>query len=156
MMSVKQSIVKDYMTTQLIKINENQPVYEAINTLLSNKISGAPVIGDDGKLVGVLSEKDCLRIFANGSFHALPTSNVSDYMSKIVTTVQPETDVFTVADIFLKHTYRRFPVIDGDDLVGIISRRDILKAVQDAINDNSNYSNDQKEYLTEEMKARLQ
>jgi len=156
MMSVKQSIVKDYMTTQLIKINENQPVYEAINTLLSNKISGAPVIDDNGKLVGVLSEKDCLRIFANGSFHALPASNVSDYMSKIVTTVQPETDVFTVADIFLKHTYRRFPVVDGDNLVGIISRRDILKAVQDAINDNSNYSNDQNEYLSEEMKARLQ
>ena len=93
-MTARQPIVKDYMTTQLIKINENQPVYEAINTLLSNKISGAPIIDDDGKLVGVLSEKDCLRIFANGSFHALPASNVSDYMSKIVTTVQPETDVF--------------------------------------------------------------
>ena len=143
------------MTTQLIKIKENQPVYEAINTLLSNKISGAPVINDNGQLVGVLSEKDCLRIFANGSFHALPASNVSDYMSKIVTTVHPETDVFTVADIFLKHTYRRFPVVDGENLVGIISRRDILKAVQDAINDNSNYSTHQKEYLSEEIKARL-
>ena len=154
-MSEKKSIVRDYMSTKLININEDQPVYEAIKTLLANSISGAPVINSNKKLVGVLSEKDCLRIFANGSFHNLPASNVTDYMSKIVTTINPETDVFTAADIFLKHTFRRLPVLDGDDLVGIISRRDILKAVQDAFKDDSYSNPEQKEYLSQEMKAIL-
>ena len=151
----KKSVVRDYMSTKLININEDQPVYEAIKTLLANSISGAPVINSNGELVGVLSEKDCLRIFANGSFHNLPASNVVDYMSKIVTTINPETDVFTAADIFLKHTFRRLPVLDGDGLVGIISRRDILKAVQDAFEDNSYSNPEQKEYLSQEMKALL-
>ena len=154
-MTERQPIVKDYMTTKLININENQPVYDAIKTLLSNRISGAPVVNEAGKLVGVLSEKDCLRIFANGSFHNLPSSNVEDYMSKIVTTINPETDVFTAADIFLKHTFRRLPVIDGDNLIGIISRRDILKAVQDAFQNDSYSASNQKEYLSQEMKAIL-
>ena len=154
-MTERQPIVKDYMTTKLININENQPVYDAIKILLSNRISGAPVVNEAGKLVGVLSEKDCLRIFANGSFHNLPSSNVEDYMSKIVTTINPETDVFTAADIFLKHTFRRLPVIDGDNLIGIISRRDILKAVQDAFQNDSYSASNQKEYLSQEMKAIL-
>jgi len=154
-MTVRQPVVKDYMTTKLINIEHNQPVYDAIKTLLSNRISGAPVVDESGKLVGILSEKDCLRIFANGSFHNLPASNVVDYMSKIVTTVNPDTDVFTAADIFLKHTFRRLPVMDGDKLIGIISRRDILKAVQDAFENDTYFSPDKKEYLSPEMKAIL-
>lgn len=154
-MTERQPVVKDYMTTKLINIEHNQPVYDAIKTLLSNRISGAPVVDESGKLVGVLSEKDCLRIFANGSFHNLPASNVVDYMSKIVTTVSPDTDVFTAADIFLKHTFRRLPVMENNNLVGIISRRDILKAVQDAFENDSFSVSNEKEYLSEEMKAIL-
>ena len=154
-MKARQPVVKDYMTTSLINIPSGQQVYDAIKTLLLNRISGAPVVNDEGELVGVLSEKDCLRIFANGSFHNLPASIVDDYMSKIVTTVNPDTDVFTAADIFLKHTFRRLPVLNGDNLVGIVSRRDILKAVQDAFENDSYFPSDRKEYLSEEMKAVL-
>lgn len=154
-MTARQPLVKDYMTTSLINIQSEQQVYDAIKTLLNNRISGAPVVDKNGKLVGVLSEKDCLRIFANGSFHNLPASIVDDYMSKIVTTVNAETDVFTAADIFLKHTFRRLPVMEGDNLIGIVSRRDILKAVQDAFENDTYFSPKNKEYLSQEMKAIL-
>ena len=76
-------------------------------------------------------------------------------MSKIITTVNPDTDVFTAADIFLKHTFRRLPVLDDENLIGIISRRDILKAVQDAFENDSYFPVEKKEYLSEEMKAIL-
>ena len=151
----RQPLVKDYMTTSIIKIKSGQPVYDAIKTLLENRISGAPVTNKQGKLVGILSEKDCLRILANGSFHNFPASIVDDYMSKIITTVNPDTDVFTAADIFLKHTFRRLPVLDDENLIGIISRRDILKAVQDAFENDSYFPVEKKEYLSEEMKAIL-
>ena len=101
-------------------------IYEAINVLLKSKISGACVVDEDRQIKGVLSEKDCLRIFAHGAFNQLPNAIVADYMSKEVTTVSPEDGLFSVADLFLKHTFRRLPVLDEGKLVGQASRRDVL------------------------------
>ena len=65
-------VVKNYMITRLITLTRDMDVYFAIGLLLKNRISGAPVIDNDNNLVGILSEKDCLRIFANGSFYDMP------------------------------------------------------------------------------------
>ena len=89
---------------------------------------------------------------ANGSFHELPGGTVSRYMTEDVKTVAPETDIFVVADLFLKNHFRRVPVLNGKKLVGQISRCDVLAAVQDIENVKQNTS-PQKEYLSEEMKA---
>ena len=70
-MSEPRPIVKDYMTKAVITVKEDEDVYGAIQTLLNNKISGAPVLDINNNLVGILSEKDCLRIFSNGMFHNL-------------------------------------------------------------------------------------
>ena len=150
----KKPIVNNYMTTRLVTLSENMDVYFAISLLLKNKISGAPVINDKNQLVGILSEKDCLRVFANGSFHNMPGGLVEDFMTKAVATVYKEMDLFMVADIFLKHNYRRMPVVNGDVLVGQISRRDVLCAIQDS----SNQDIDEDEvngYITKEMKDSL-
>jgi len=150
----KKPIVNNYMTTRLITLSENMDVYFAISLLLKNKISGAPVINDENQLVGILSEKDCLRVFTNGSFHNMPGGLVKNFMTKTVATVCREMDLFMVADIFLKHNYRRMPVVNGDILVGQISRRDILCAIQDS----SNHNIDEDEvngYITKEMKDSL-
>ena len=150
----KKPIVGKYMTTRLITLSEDLDVYFAINLLLKNKISGAPVINDKNELVGILSEKDCLRVFANGSFHNMPGGLVNNFMTKAVATVYPEMDLFMVADIFLKHNYRRMPVVSGKKLVGQISRRDVLCAIQDW----SSHKIDDEEingYITKEMKDSL-
>ena len=73
--------------------------------LLKNNISGAPVTDNNNNLVGILSEKDCLRIFANGSFHGMPGGSVDQYMTKAVSTVDISTDLFSVADKFLQHNF---------------------------------------------------
>tara|TARA_Y100000590_G_scaffold227786_1_gene257067 strand:+ start:225 stop:689 length:465 start_codon:yes stop_codon:yes gene_type:complete len=150
----KKPIVNNYMTTRLVTLSENMDVYFAISLLLKNKISGAPVINDKNQLVGILSEKDCLRVFANGSFHNMPGGLVKNFMTKAVATVYQEMDLFMVADIFLKHNYRRMPVVNGDVLVGQISRRDVLCAIQDS----SSHNIDEDEvngYITKEMKDSL-
>ena len=150
----KKPIVNNYMTTRLITLSADMDVYFAISLLLKNKISGAPVINDENKLVGILSEKDCLRIFANGSFHNMPGGLVENFMTKAVATVSRDMDLFMVADIFLKHNYRRMPVVNGDVLVGQISRRDVLCAIQDSSNHDID---DEKinDYITKEMKDSL-
>ena len=148
-------IVKNYMTTNLITLQDEMDVYFAIGLLLKNNISGAPVIDNNNNLSGILSEKDCLRVFANGSFHNMPGGEVSRFMTKVVATVEPNTDLFSVADIFLKHNYRRMPVIKGKKLVGQISRRDVLRAIQDGTSYDMN-SKEINGYITQEMKGSLQ
>ena len=152
-MSIK-PIVKNYMTTRLIYLKEDMDVYLAIGLLLKNNISGAPVVDKNNDICGILSEKDCLRVFANGSFYNMPGGAVSRFMTKTVATVEPETDLFSVADTFLKHNYRRMPVIKGKKLVGQISRRDVLRAIQDSSDYNIN-NDDINGYLTQEMKGLL-
>ncbi len=147
-------VVKNYMITRLITLTREMDVYFAIGLLLKNRISGAPVIDDDQNLVGILSEKDCLRIFANGSFYDMPGGPVSKFMTEAVLTVKPNSDLFSVVDVFLQHNFRRMPVVEGNKLVGQISRRDVLRAIQDS----TSYNVDNKEingYITQEMKGSL-
>ena len=147
-------VVKNYMITRLITLTRDMDVYFAIGLLLKNRISGAPIIDDNNNLVGILSEKDCLRIFENGSFYDMPGGTVSNFMTDVVSTVKPNSDLFSVADVFLQHNFRRMPVVEGKKLVGQISRRDVLRAIQDS----TSYNVDNKEingYITQEMKGSL-
>mgnify|MGYP001472741284 CR=1 FL=1 len=96
--------VQHYMTQNVITVHKDLNIYKAIDKLLHYHISGTPVIDDSGNMVGILTEKDCLRIMANGSFHEMPGGPASRYMSKDVKTVSLETDIFVVADLFLKNT----------------------------------------------------
>jgi CBS domain-containing protein len=121
-------VVRDVMATSLITLRADMPIHEAIALLLKNRISGAPVVDAEQKLVGVLSEKDCLRVFANDAYFHLAGGAVGDYMSRTLSTVGPDDDVFKVADLFLRNSFRRLPVLEGGRLVGQVSRRDILKA----------------------------
>lgn len=121
-------VVRDVMATKLVTLQGDQDVHEAIAVLVKHHISGAPVVDAAGQLIGILSEKDCLRVFASGAYYQLSGGRVGDYMSRQVTTVGPDDDVFKVAEIFLKNSYRRLPVLEAGRLVGQVSRRDILQA----------------------------
>tara|TARA_B100000029_G_scaffold322010_1_gene314394 strand:- start:296 stop:748 length:453 start_codon:yes stop_codon:yes gene_type:complete len=134
----------DYMVTNLITLRENMNVYFAIGLLLKNNISGAPVVDEDNNLIGILSEKDCLRIFADISYQNMPVSKtimlgrgtVEQFMTISVSTVESNTDLFKVAETFLQNNFRRIPVLKKNKLVGQISRRDVLKAIKDLTNYN--------------------
>jgi predicted transcriptional regulator len=122
--------VNDFMDKSFITLHPEMDVYKAIDILLSNRITGAAVVDDREKLVGVLSEKDCLQTLVHGVYSGLPGAKVSDYMTSEVVTIGPELDVFSTADLFLKNTFRRLLVVKDDKLVGQITRRDLLRAIQ--------------------------
>ena len=124
---MKVPTVRDIMQTKLVTLTPELEMEQAINLLLKHKISGASVVGEHRKLVGVLSEKDCLRIFASGAYNETPGGLVSQYMSREPTTIGVDCDLFTAASVFLKQSFRRLPVVDGDGvLIGQVSRRDVL------------------------------
>ncbi|NQV16041.1 CBS domain-containing protein [bacterium] len=122
--------VRDFMAKELVVFTPDMDIYKAIDELIKHRISGAPVVDETGKIAGIISQKDCLRILANGAFHDFPAGPVSEYMTEAVMTVRPDMDIFTVADLFLNNVYRRIPVVENDMVIGQISRRDILVAIQ--------------------------
>lgn len=126
--------IEKYMVplNQMITLRPDQPIREAIATILKNRISGAPVLDEQRRLVGNLSEKDCLQIIVDKVRHNLPVDDkkVSDYMSTKVFTISPATNVVEAAIEFLSSPIRRYAVVEKGALIGEISRREILRAAQ--------------------------
>ena len=125
--------VSKYMAKNVIAFDPDQPVVEAIDIMLDKKISGGPVLNEKGELIGMLSEKDCLKIIVDRAYHNQPNqkSTVKDYMSVNVATVDINKDVAEVANMFLSNNFRRYPVVENGKLKGQVSRRDIMKATRD-------------------------
>lgn len=126
--------VRDIMAKDLVVFKPDQKIYDAIDVLVKSEISGAPVVDEDGQLIGIISQKDCLRILANGVFHNNPAGLVEQYMTEAVMTIDPDMDIFTVANLFLNNVYRRLPVVEDGQVVGQVSRRDVLRAIQQMAN----------------------
>lgn len=123
--------VRDYMTKRLVTFRPETDLFEAIEALKTNGISGAPVVDANEQLVGLLSEGDCLDAIIKDIYYTEAGGKVSDYMSTDVATISPQDDIVDVAVEFKKQGRKRFPVIDDGELVGQISQRDILRAVLD-------------------------
>ncbi|HCI15718.1 MAG: CBS domain-containing protein [Candidatus Marinimicrobia bacterium] len=122
--------VKDIMTKKLVTFQSDMRVRAAIESLLKHKISGAPVVDENGNLVGVLSEIDCMSTIIQDLYYSDSGGSVEDFMSTEITTVNSEMGLIDLAEIFQKKHFRRLPVVDNGILVGQVSRRDVLKAIQ--------------------------
>ncbi len=142
----------EIMTTNVITINANDDVEKMARLLLEHRISGLPVVDDNGKLVGVVSETDLVFqekpvrtpfyvvIFDSPIYLEKPNrfihdikravaQKVGDLMSTKPYTVGPEASIEDVATIITENDVNRVPVIDDDGkLIGIITRQDIIKA----------------------------
>jgi len=127
----KMPSIDDYMATEIISVGPEMDIHKAINILVDNRISGVPVVDDGGNLVGILSKKDCLKVAFSASYHQDLGGRVSDYMSADVETVDAGTSIIDMAERFLGGAYHRFPVIRNGRLAGLISRHDILKAIEE-------------------------
>jgi CBS domain-containing protein len=127
-------LIERYMVplSRMVTLKPDQNIHEAIAIILDKKISGAPVLDDNRRLVGNLSEKDCLRIIIDQSQLHLPVAGkkVSDYMSTKVYSFSPTTNVVEAAIEFLNSPIRRYAVVRNGALIGEISRREILRAAQ--------------------------
>ena len=116
--------VKHVMTTSLVTVTRNTPVSEATELLMKNNITGMPVVEEDMTLVGVITEKDVLRLFYSSG----QTTNrtVSDFMTTPAVHFDQDEDLQDVCTCLMKSFFRRVPVTSNGKVVGIISRRDVL------------------------------
>ena len=123
-------LVKDYMSKDVATFLKSDCIYDVMRELLEKKISGAPVLNKSGKLVGIISESDIMKNIVDSQYYNMPITktNISKYMKKAVDYISPDITIFEAASEFLKLKRKRFPVIISGEIVGIISRIDIISA----------------------------
>lgn len=108
------------------RLSPETPMRRAVAILVDARSAAAPVLGDDGHLIGILTQKDCFRPALHASYHREWTGRVADHMSREVISVDVEDEVIRVAEMFLEHPHRVFPVLDGAEVAGILHRSDVL------------------------------
>ena len=123
--------VDDYMARDLITFMPGDDIHVAVNVLLDERLSGAPVIDGRGRLVGVLSKKDCFEMVYSTSYHQEWGGRVEEYMTREVTTIASGTDIIKAADLFMSSGFRRFPILENGRMIGQISRADLLRALEE-------------------------
>ncbi len=122
--------VRQYMDTQVPTLSPSTLVLDAVDFLLVHHVTGAPVVDNEGHVVGMLTEKDCLRLVVHAPDPENVRDRVEDFMSTDVKSIPPDMDVYFAAGLFLKENFRRFLVIEDGRLVGAITRYDMLRAIR--------------------------
>ncbi|MBU2947977.1 CBS domain-containing protein [Zobellia uliginosa] len=123
-------LVSDYMTKKLVTFTPEQSILEVMEQFTKYNISGGPVMDDNGFLVGIISEADCMKQISESRYFNQPIldKSVEKFMTKEVETIPHDISIFDAAGIFDKHNRRRLPVMRDGILVGQISRKDIVIA----------------------------
>jgi len=122
------------MTTNVTTLSPDMEIVRALNLLIDKNISGAPVMDDNGDLVGMFTERDCMRVILNAAYHQEYGGIVKEIMATGVKVVTPNDSIVDIARRFYEERYQRYPVMDGDLLVGQISRSDVIRALGNAWN----------------------
>tara|TARA_B100000767_G_scaffold274287_1_gene306801 strand:+ start:213 stop:677 length:465 start_codon:yes stop_codon:yes gene_type:complete len=123
-------LVKDIMTTNLVLFTIEQSIHEVMNAFIKNKISGGPVVDDRGKLIGLISEADCMKEISDSRYFNMPIldKTVGHFMTKEVETLPASMTLFDAASKFHDTSRRRFPVLENNKLIGQVSRKDVVIA----------------------------
>lgn len=139
----------DLITRSVVTVGPEEPLAEAIRLMLEHRVSDLPVVGNAGRLIGLLTERDLLHRVETGTdasrmnwleaiiapghvaerYIHTHGHRVEDVMTRDVPTVTETTPLDTVIRLMESHNVRRVPVVDGERLVGIVSRSDLIRAL---------------------------
>lgn len=128
--------VSDYMNRHPVRFSIEMPVAEAVELLLNTHQTGGPVVDEKGRVVGFLSEQDCLSQMIESSYYREQVARVKDIMRTDVLSKKPYDSVLELAQQMLGNKPKIYPVVDDDgELVGSISRPDVLRAIDVQLQD---------------------
>lgn len=119
-----------YMTKDLVTFTAQQSVESVMLSLVKHRISGGPVLDEQGKLVGMISETDCIKQISESRYYNMPMPEITieKYVSKNIDSIDGNMSIFDAANKFIQSGRRRFPIIEDGKLIGQISQKDVLKA----------------------------
>ncbi len=120
--------IEDIMTKDVITVNQQTTIQEAIRIIVENNITGLPVVNDKMQLVGIISEKDVMTLLYNVGSR---TGRVEEFMSRKVVCFDIDDNLVDVCECLVKNHFRRVPIVSGPKkkLVGIITRKNIVQRI---------------------------
>lgn len=127
--------VKDYMSLKAVTFSPEMSLSAALDKVLTSSYLGGPVLNDRNEVIGFLSGQDLLDKLIKVSYYCQDTHTVADCMYPEVLSVTSDTSIIELADMMRVGKPKVYPVIDSGRLVGIITRRDVLKAIGKNIDD---------------------
>ncbi|MEN9434175.1 MAG: hypothetical protein RLZZ422_1764 [Pseudomonadota bacterium] len=126
--------VRDYMSSRVATLREDQNVREAVDVFTKYNVFSAVVLNNLGNLVGIVSVSDCIHVAIKSGYHAGWRGTVKEIMSPDVRTVEASENIMNVANMFMSNNYRRYPVLEDNRVVGVITRLDVLKGLDRILN----------------------
>jgi CBS domain-containing protein len=165
----------DVMVSNVITVGVNASIGEVAAILLNNNISGAPVVGEKGELVGIVSEGDLMRRPETGTskrhswwlellsnertlaaeYVKSHSRKVADVMTRDVITARPDTPLGEIAAMLERNRIKRVPIVEGGKIVGLVSRANILQALASATKKLPSLASADDSQLRKEVVARL-
>ncbi len=124
-------IARDIMTSKVMTLRPNMPVHDAAKVLLKHGILSAPVVGEDGRFVGVFSQQGCMTALIAAAHDQVPTTfQVEAFLESGAPTVNEETELISIAGVFVqtKGAIHSLPVLREEKVVGVVSRFDVIRA----------------------------
>jgi CBS domain-containing protein len=122
--------IKDIMTKDVITVNKETRIQDAIKIIVENNITGLPVVNNKMQLVGIISEKDVLSLLYNVGSR---TGRVEEFMSRKVVCFDVDDNLVDVCECLVNNHFRRVPIVEGPKkkLVGIITRKNIVQRISE-------------------------
>ena len=128
----KSILVRDCMSRKVVSFDVRDDVGDVVAVLLEHKITGAPVLDANKKVIGFISEQDCIKEMLNTAFYCDLTANAGDVMKTEVLSVDADMSIAELAEQLTTNKPKVYPVVEQGRLVGIISRSDVLQELYDA------------------------
>jgi CBS domain-containing protein len=129
---VGMATIREIMTPQPIAVRPDSAVKEAVELLIEHGISGLPVVDAELRIVGVLSEKDLLRLFSDPE-----VATVGAVMTRVPMTIDVEAPLVEVVDCLMAYDFRRVLIHERGRLVGVVSRADLMPAILSTLTDRT-------------------
>lgn len=121
----------DIMSKRVVAVSEDTTLRDTVGRMLERNVGCAVIVDDEGRCVGVITERDCLRLFHQ---NVLPLSRVGEYMTRNPITVREEASINEAKNIMISQRIRHLPVVNKKgQVVGILSMRDIFERVETLI-----------------------
>jgi tRNA nucleotidyltransferase (CCA-adding enzyme) len=117
-------VIREIMNSSVVTVRADATLADAVKTLVDQCVSGAPVVSPQGEVVGYIAEPEVMDVLFDADLRSAP---VSEFMSRSVYLANPDDSLAHAARLFALFGVRRMPVVENGTLVGIVTRRDLLK-----------------------------
>ena len=122
------------MTTNTAKVQCGTSLVEVVAILTAHQLNAAPVVNGDDQVIGLVAESDCMQALISGSYYCDKPALVNDVMTKTAVVIAPQDSIIDVAIRMAADKFSVYPVVDNDKLVGVLSRRNILRVLAQQLN----------------------